>query len=265
MGSGNELTELYDCLSVVHDSLPSDTYPEWKAALQSVLYGGDLLAGKASCYGAQQKDRNLGKRKDYAQRHGNGKRVTEFSAIAVAQPRESDRAYMPTGARVPVAPESGEVLPVSVSPEEVDWAIGLLAEFPAEPAADRPGSSVGVLLAPDRVHRARESTGRGAGNEETTVLFVSDTHLGYENRAETGRGKMVSWIGEISSRETIHRIRTIAIEQDVDAVLHTGDVLDHEVDRVTLDAAASNLDILSQLGIPVYCIIGTHDHNAANP
>lgn len=124
---------------------------------------------------------------------------------------------------------------------------------------------VDVLLDPARVQEARQTASQGAGDEETTVLFVSDTHLGYENRAETGRGKAMSWIDEISSRETIHRIRTIAIEQDVDAVLHTGDVLDHEVDPVTLDAAASSLDILSQLGIPVYCIIGTHDHNAAHP
>lgn len=265
MSAGNELTEFYDCLAVLYRSLLSEADSEWQEAVKSVLYGGELLADEASCYGAQQKDRNLGKRKEYAQRHGNGKRVTEFSAITVAEPRYSDRRYVPAGAKLPVAPESGEVLPVKVTSEEVDRAIALLAEFPAEPAADRPGVGVDVLLDPARVREARQTASQGAGDEETTVLFVSDTHLGYENRAETGRGKAMSWIDEISSRETIHRIRTIAIEQDVDVVLHTGDVLDHEVDPVTLDAAASSLDILSQLGIPVYCIIGTHDHNAAHP
>ncbi|SFR53586.1 metallophosphoesterase [Halogeometricum limi] len=265
MGSGNELTELYDSLSVLYGSLPSGVDSEWRVALRSVLYGGDLLASEASCYGAQQKERNLGKRKDYARRHGNGDRVTEFSAITVAETREEDHRYVPAGAKLPLAPESGEVLPVNVSPEEVDWAISLLAEFPAEPAADRPGDGGDVLLDRERVHRARQATGAGDRGDETTVLFVSDTHLGYENRAETGSGKTVSWIGEIDSRDTIRRIRTIAMERDVDAVIHTGDVLDHEVDAVTLDAAESSLRDLALSGIPVYCILGTHDHNAAIP
>jgi len=265
MGSGNELTELYDCLSVLYGSLTSGTDSEWKVALRSVLYGDDLLAAEASCYGAQQKERNLGKRKDYARRHGNGERVTEFSAITVAEPREEDRRYVPTGARLPVAPESGEVLPLNVPPEEVGWAISLLAEFPAEPEADRPGDGVDVLLDRERVRRTRELTGLGGSGESTTVLFVSDTHLGYENRVKTGSGEQVSWIGEINTRETILRIREIALERDVDAVIHTGDLLDHEVDGVTLDAATSSLRDLARSGIPVYCILGTHDHQSADP
>jgi len=77
MDSGNELTELYDSLSVLYGSLPSGVDSEWQEAVKSVLYGGELLADETSCYGAQQKARNLGKRKDYARRHGDGNRVTE--------------------------------------------------------------------------------------------------------------------------------------------------------------------------------------------
>jgi len=257
MSSGNELTELYDSLAVLYRSLPTDTDSEWREALKSVLYGGELLAAGTSCYGAQQKNRNEGTRKEYAQQHGNGKRVTNFSAITVAEPRTSDRQYVPTGAKLPVAPKSGVVLPVNVSSEEVEWAISLLAEFPAEPAADRPGNGLTALL-------DREGL-RGGEGSETTILFVSDTHLGYENRIETKSGKRVPWIDEIDSRETIQRMRTIAVQQDVDAVVHTGDILDHEVDQITLDTAASSLRRLKQDGIPVYCILGTHDHGAANP
>lgn len=259
-----ELIELYDSLSVLYGSLPSGTDSEWKLTLKSVLYGGELLAGEASCYGKQQNERNLGKRKGYARRHGNGERVTEFSSITVAEPRESDRGYVPTGARLPVAPESGEVLPVNVSSEEVDWAILLLAEFPAEPAADRPGTGVDVLLDPERVRQAQQRAGTRTGGE-TSVLFVSDTHLGYENRAVTGRGNTVPWIGELSSEETFKRITQIALEQGVDSVVHTGDILDHEVDQATLDAAETFLSALSSLSIPVYCIIGSHDHDSVNP
>lgn len=86
-----------------------------------------------------------------------------------------------------------------VSDEAIDRAITLLAEFPAEPAADRPGDSVDVLLNLGRVRRAREKMGRGTDAHESTVLFVSDTHLGYENRTITGRGKTVP--GLTRSRE----------------------------------------------------------------
>jgi len=199
MGSGNKLTELYDCLSVLYGSLPSGVDSEWKVALRSVLYGDELLADEASCYGAQQKKRNVGKRKDYARRNGNGDRVTDFSAITVAEPSESDRAYVPRGARLPVALESGEVLPVNVSSEEVDWTISLLAEFPAKPAADRPGTGVDVLISPERVRQAQQRAGTRTGGE-TSVLFVGDTHVGYENRAVTGRGNTVPWIGGLRVR-----------------------------------------------------------------
>ncbi|MCQ4334810.1 metallophosphoesterase [Natronomonas sp. F2-12] len=265
MGAGNELVELYDGFSVLYSSLPEETDLEWKRAVKSVLYGGELLAEEASCYGEQQNKRNHKKRKEYVRRYGDGSRITEFSAITVAEPRPQDRQYVPSGAVIPVAPESGEVLPVYVSTNEVDRAISLLAEFPAEPAADRPGDGVDVLLDPARVRRARENTGQGSGGDAVTVLFVSDTHLGYENRAVTGRGKMVSWINEVSSTEAFARIVTIAIEQDVDAVIHTGDIVDHEVDQETLDSAAARLELLSKVGIPVYCIIGSHDRDSYAP
>ncbi|QDX41857.1 DNA repair exonuclease [Salarchaeum sp. JOR-1] len=97
------------------------------------------------------------------------------------------------------------------------------------------------------------------------MLFVSDTHFGYENRAITGSGKTVSWIDEISSIDTVKRVVEIAIDRDVDAVLHTGDILDHEVEADTLEAVAFWFEVLSESGIPVYCIVGSHDHTSYEP
>jgi hypothetical protein len=265
MGSGNELTELYDCLSVLYESLPSGTASEWQEAVKSVLYGGELLADGAVYYAEQQNKRNRGKRKEYARRHGNGERVTEFSAITVARPQPEDQRYVPSGAVLPIAPVSGEVLPVMVAADEVDRAISLLAEFPAEPAADRPGDGVDVLLDPERVREARERSGGGSASDGTSILFVSDTHLGYENRVETGSGKTVPWVGELSSKYAFSQAALTATSEDVDAVIHTGDLLDHEVDADTLDHAEGVLEVLSNRGIPVYCILGTHDHLAGDP
>jgi DNA repair exonuclease SbcCD nuclease subunit len=75
----------------------------------------------------------------------------------------------------------------------------------------------------------------------------------------------VSWVREISSEETFKRLTQIAMERDVDVVVHTGDILDHEVDQQTLDATETFLATLSGLGILVYYIIGSHDHDSADP
>ncbi|MFC7249320.1 exonuclease SbcCD subunit D [Halomicroarcula sp. GCM10025324] len=248
---------------MVYKSVPSNAASEWKEALKSVLYGGTLLAADAVCYAEQQRDRNDVTRKEYARLHGEHDRVTEFSGITVAEPRTEDEQYLPSGAVVPVAPESGTVLPVAVSADEVEWTISLLAEFPVEPAADTPGTGATALLEPSRVAAAKRAL--AADSEDVTVLFVSDTHLGFENRADNESGKEVPWIEEITSRMTFSRIADIALAQDVDAVIHTGDILDHEVGEITLDAAEAALHTLSMEGIPVYCIIGSHDHGSKHP
>ena len=47
--------------------------------------------------------------------------------------------------------------------------------------------------------------------------------------------------------------------------LFTQEILDHEVDKETLEFASGILSGLSSRDIPVYCIIGSHDHDSANP
>jgi hypothetical protein len=57
----------------------------------------------------------------------------------------------------------------------------------------------------------------------------------------------------------------VAVEKGVDAVIHTSDLLGHDVYSGTLDVAASSLHNVAYCGIPVYRILGTRDHNSANP
>lgn len=259
------LVELYDSLSVLYNSLPDETHPEWKLALKSALFGDALLDTTATCYGKQQNERNYGKRKDRVRTHGNGTRITDFSAITVRNPRPQDEQYLPTGAQLPVAPKSDTVLPVLVTDETIDWALTLLAEFPPEPAADRPGEGATTLLDRDRIRVARERVGGAPETTDTTLLFVSDTHLGYENRAITNRGKTIPWIDEISTTGAFTKLRQLAIQRDVDAVVHTGDILDHEVDQDTLDSAEAELIELALHDIPFYCILGSHDQESRYP
>jgi DNA repair exonuclease SbcCD nuclease subunit len=86
----------------------------------------------------------------------------------------------------------------------------------------------------------------------TTILHVSDTHLGnrqygYDIRRDDFADAFEQSIG-------------VAIEEDVDAVIHTGDLFD------TRDPALPDInrciDILSELdraGIPFYGIVGNHE------
>jgi predicted phosphodiesterase len=164
-----------------------------------------------------------------------------------------------------VGPPSEEILPAYVAAQDIEWALSLLAEFPAEPAADTPGDGGGVRLDPARIDQQRTPTNGSTGDQDATLLFVSDTHLGYERRSHTDSGDAVDWIETLSSEETFMRITSIAIERDVDAIIHTGDILDHEVDQETLDAAERLLQILADHEIPFYFIIGSHDHQAAQP
>lgn len=259
---GNELVELYDVLSVAYRAAVGNAHPEWADALNSVLYGGDYLADGTGCYGKQQNERNFMTRSDYAAARGNGDRVTDFSAIEVAEPRASDAQYFPPEAKVPVTPQSGEPLPVIVGESELDRALQLLAEFPAEPDADRTGSGASVLLD----HKKVSGTGGGPVDpQETKLLFVSDTHIGYENREITDSGTKVSWIDEISTISPLKSILEYALQRGVDAVVHTGDILDHEVDVERLDEAEAILKMLDKGDVPFYFIVGTHDHTSHEP
>lgn len=86
----------------------------------------------------------------------------------------------------------------------------------------------------------------------TTILHVSDTHLGYRQyRSDLRRTDFLAAFSQALD---------LAIERDVDAVLHTGDLFDmRNPPNTVLLACISALSELSANDIPFYGIVGNHE------
>ena len=134
--SSNELADLYDGLYTVLNSIPNETHPRWKAAIESILFGGEYLRPEASSYGEQQAERNAFEMSDYRSHYGDGNHVTSFPVATTAQPADDNSQYVEPGTVLPVAPDSREVLPLAPTEQELQHAAQLLVEFPSQPDAN---------------------------------------------------------------------------------------------------------------------------------
>lgn len=146
----NELAEYYDSLFTVLDQLPNGSHPAWELALESILFGGEGIQDNAKPYGEQQAERNSFNIADYRDQYGTGEKVTEFPAIDEGTVRVENRQRLDSLCIPPLSPKSGQVVPVYVDEEGLPDAISILAEFPAEPQAEKPGDGVERLLDPSR-------------------------------------------------------------------------------------------------------------------
>lgn len=138
------LAEYYDALYTLHRTIPEESHPLWREAVSTVLFGGRGIASDAVHYGEQQANRNEASIQGLREERGDGERIKEFEFIETASLRPDDRQYGEF--LLPVIPGSDEVLPVSVSADDVLDAIELLAGLPAYPAADEPGGEADALL-----------------------------------------------------------------------------------------------------------------------
>jgi DNA repair exonuclease SbcCD nuclease subunit len=99
-----------------------------------------------------------------------------------------------------------------------------------------------------------------ASQGTTSLLHLSDTHLGYKHRSTHDSGKTVPWESEINTHKRMKKAFEIAIGRDVDAVVHTGDVFDHLPmieEKIHFDDWSIHLD---RNEIPLYVLIGNHDY-----
>jgi DNA repair exonuclease SbcCD nuclease subunit len=86
----------------------------------------------------------------------------------------------------------------------------------------------------------------------TRILHISDTHL--------GKRQYGSDIRRDDFADAFERAIDVAIERDVDAVIHTGDLFDDPVPSLpTVMRAADILEPLEKRGIPFYGIVGNHE------
>lgn len=93
------------------------------------------------------------------------------------------------------------------------------------------------------------------------LLIVGDTHVGYRHRSSSAKPP---WAREVDNRRTFSRSLARARDIDVDAVVHAGDVFDHEITQTDTDHVREEIKQTHDAGIPFYFILGNHDNKASN-
>lgn len=88
--------------------------------------------------------------------------------------------------------------------------------------------------------------------EQTQILHISDTHLGYRQyRSDIRRSDFLN-----NFEEAVE----IAVDRNVDAIIHTGDLFhDSNPSIQDLDRCAGIIDRLDTADIPMYGIVGNHE------
>jgi DNA repair exonuclease SbcCD nuclease subunit len=98
---------------------------------------------------------------------------------------------------------------------------------------------------------------------EQTILHMSDSHLGYHLRPESG-GKVMPWDDDIGCLSRFQTGIEKACAENVDTVVHTGDIFDHAVDSTALDTLERGIRRLSNEDIPFYYLLGNHESPDGN-
>ncbi|WP_241154849.1 metallophosphoesterase [Halorubrum sp. CSM-61] len=98
-------------------------------------------------------------------------------------------------------------------------------------------------------------------SDRLRLLFLGDTHVGYRHRASNTKPP---WAQDVDNRQTFSRSLARARGLDVDAVVHAGDVFDHEITRNDRDHVREEIRRTHDAGIPLYYIHGNHDNEAGN-
>lgn len=109
-----------------------------------------------------------------------------------------------------------------------------------------------VSLAPSK---KTEITEVGPTGHETKLLFIGDTHVG-RTRHPKQNGTRIDPVAAFA------RAAEVAVERDVDAVVHAGDLF-HDTDDCGLAAEVDSrvLTPLAEHGIPFYYVTGNHGHD----
>jgi exonuclease SbcD len=86
---------------------------------------------------------------------------------------------------------------------------------------------------------------------EMSLLHVSDTHLG---RPQTDKEHM----GNANQLERFLDTVNLAVKSQVDAIIHTGDIFDDDVDEATVQIVEEHVELLADADIPIYYVRGNH-------
>lgn len=151
---------------------------------------------------------------------------------------------------IPVEDANGQLSDLRVWSKhhgQVEWRVGSTYELE------------GVKRNPIEANKARYETAANTqvsrvGHPQTpdvSLLHVSDTHLG---RPLTDKEHM----GNANQLERFLDTVNLAVTSRVDAIIHSGDIFDDDVDEATVQIVEEHVELLADAGIPIYYVRGNH-------
>jgi DNA repair exonuclease SbcCD nuclease subunit len=93
-------------------------------------------------------------------------------------------------------------------------------------------------------------------DDQTRFLVLGDTHVGYRHRSKSKKSK---WADSADDLVEFRRALSLARDLQVDAVVHAGDVFDHQNTQKDRSAVTDEIDRTVDAGIPFFYIYGNHD------
>lgn len=182
------------------------------------------------------------------------KRISGSITVTVDEVRTNPQPKR--DAELSVRDEDGAELTVVIwETHEIDqsWEEGASYELTGARGKRYPaGSGTRVEVQSTKAFSARRVT----TNDTTRVLVLGDTHVGYRHRSPSDKS---AWAGNVNACEVFVRCLERARDLDVDAVIHAGDVFDHENTRGDRNAVRQAISRTVGAGIPFYYVFGNHD------
>jgi hypothetical protein len=276
------LTEYYESLRSIrtvlkrlYPKVTSDDYEDplvqYYTVLNSVINNQYLDQDIATGYGPQHVDRVSHAVGEYRDTYGNGDWITEYQTITTVPPSESVQKQLSTNLSDhdihvvrPVVPTTNTPLPVVVdSKPELRNALGVLAQFPAEPSTTTANTRIETQYPVKETYQALakkkdiepvtipESTHRSHSTDPDS-RSATEPRIDTEDCSPT---RLIAF-GHVSGNDDI--IKKIAAEtsgSEVDAYIYTGSQ-QVRLDSPTSDHTDTTIEALADLAeqAPVYIV-----------
>jgi len=265
------LTEYYESIRSVRNTLKklhpkatSDEYEDplvqYYIILNSVINNQYLDEDVAPGYGPQHVDRVSHKVGEYRDTYGNGTWITEYQTITTAPPSESVQSQLSTNSHIvrPVVPTTNTPLPIVVeSKEELQEALGILAQLPAEPSLTTAKTRIDTQYPIEETYQALAEK-KDIDPVEIPNLASPDSrwgavrHTDTEDRSPT---RLIAFGHVGGNGDIVERIAAETRATEVDAYIYTGSQ-QVVLDSLTGDRTGNTIEALADLATqaPVYLV-----------
>lgn len=178
-----------------------------------------------------------------------------FDPIRVSVKELNDRPVEPRDIELTVTDQNGNELEVIIwKTHNIDQEWGVRSYELSGMRGRRYPTSSGERVV---LHSTGATEIRPQNSLETADLFViGDTHVGFRHRSTSDKA---GWAQEVDCRKQFSRSLDRARKQKPDAVIHVGDVFDHQNTELDRTLVAGEIRKTVESGIPIFYLVGNHD------